>query len=596
MPTYRSDDFAEFARQLTFAPPNRRRAQIERAEALYWDLDADHHYPLDFVVYRITRYRPDTFQLIAIVGKVLRHDLLLLVDELSATLDDTVDRHNPPPLSLDELCQKLNVTTKTIQRYRTQGLFARRLIYSDGRRRLAFLPASVDRFLAHRDTEAEQRARTFTRIDDDTAHAIITRARRLVARRPQLTPFQAARHLAPRFDRSVEAVRQLLVRHDRRDGRVAIFPRHVPPLSERQQRVIHRAYHRGVSVGKLARRFGKSRNAIYRAIHRRRAAAIAQLNLSYVASPTFELPDAEQVILESHLPQPTPPKPNGRKKSRAPDTQADATDLAQLYSEQPHDAPLERALFVRYNFLKYQAAQLRDQLNPSEPRSRELDRIETRLRRAAAIKSRIFRANLPLVISMARKHLATRSQRHGPTLSQLIAEGNRVLLARIETYDVRRQNRFAAYLSYALMRRFAQYDPQTAAGPAAERDTLHRVAAEYWPAALNPVRAAIADAADAADTFAALLDELDETERLIVTRHFGISEDGQHVEPQPLATIAAQLDVPLERARRIERRSITKIRRAAAAGDLALTPPDKAGDGDTSPDSALSSPPEGATE
>lgn len=568
---FENREFAAFARQLHFAPAKRRRTHLERAEELYWRVKANEDYPLDFVVFRITHYRPDSLELKTIPGRTLRHDLLRFVEELSATIEDGPDHFDPPPLTLKQLCEQLGVTTKTIQRYRRQGLFARRVLWPDGRRRLVFLPRSVERFLDSRGEEAKQSAKRFSRIDEPTQHELVSRARRLVARRPALTPFQVARHLSEKSDRSTEAIRQLLLRHDRCDPRVAIFPRHVPPLTHKQQRVIHRAWRRGVSVSRLCRRFAKSRNAIYRAIHRRRAAAIRQLRLDYVASPTFKRPDAEQVILDSKLPPP-------RGGKRKPGNRSADADVRLLYDEEPHTPTLERALFARYNFLKYQAAKLREQLHPTEPRSRELDQIETYLRWAVAIKVRIFRANVRLVVSVARKHLATQSavRGGGPTLDELIAEGNRVLLGCIETFDIARRNRFASYLGWALMRCFAAAPVRHADAASPTATSLDAAVGEYWPVALNPAQAAARDAEESAMVFGRLLDRLDEQERIIVTRHFGVGDDPLNVEPQSLAAVAATLEMPVERARRIERRALVKIRRAAGELDNVTNAPGNA--------------------
>ncbi|MEX2672828.1 MAG: sigma-70 family RNA polymerase sigma factor [Phycisphaeraceae bacterium] len=569
MTRFVSKPFAEFARQLTFAPPKRRRSHLDRTEMLYWEVEPERDYPLDFVVYRITRYRPDTFELSTMTGHDLRQDLLTLADKLSASLDEHVSDYEPPPLSLEQLQRQLNVTSKTIQRYRKQGLFGRRLIYENNRRRLAFLPDSVAQFLAHRGGTRHD-ARPFSRIDEPTQHAIITRARRLIARRPEMTPFQAARHLAPKFERSTEAVRQLLLRHDKHDPRVAIFPRHVPPLSEKQQRVIHRAYQRGIGAGELAKRFGKSRNSIYRAVHRRRAAAIQNLPLSYITSPTFDLPDAAQIILNA-----TP--------HHAPSTTSQPDDDAgngHRERGERHSAAFERALFVQYNYLKYRAAGLRDQLDPSEPNARDLDQIETWLRRALATKLRLLRANQKLVISVARKHLATRSEELGPSLDELLAEGNAVLAEAVDSYDPAGRNRFEAYLGWTLMRRFATFTRTThrPTRPIPPAQTFERATAAYWPGALNSATPA---------ELTHLLTTLTDRERFVLTRHLGLGEE-YHLDPQPLAAIAAELELTVERAQRLEHRALAKVRRTAAAKHQAH-PPSRDGTGDA----GLSSTPKG---
>jgi hypothetical protein len=58
------------------------------------------------------------------------------------------------------------------------------------------------------------------------------------------------------------------------------------------------------------------------------------------------------------------------------------------------------------NFLKYQAARLHEAINPSRIRSADLDRVEELLLEAGAIRNRIIRSYLGLVVSIAKKFTA----------------------------------------------------------------------------------------------------------------------------------------------------------------------------------------------
>src|SRR5207249_11716844 len=77
-------------------------------------------------------------------------DLGLLIEQVSATLELHVDASAIPVLSIDEVSEKFNVTSKTIQRWRRRGLPARRFIFPDGKMRVAFLLCSVEKFLSLR--------------------------------------------------------------------------------------------------------------------------------------------------------------------------------------------------------------------------------------------------------------------------------------------------------------------------------------------------------------------------------------------------------------------------------------------------------------
>src|SRR5436309_1719473 len=119
----------------------------------------------------------------------------------------------------------------------------------------------------------------------------------------------------------------------------------------------------------------------------------------------------------------------------------------------------ERALFLKFNFRKFQFVQARRRLEPQFARVRELSAMEGYLRRAIETKNEIIRANLRLVVSVARKHL-----RPGLNLMELISEGNLTLMRAVEGFDVHRGHKFSTYATLALMKGFARTVPQLLAG------------------------------------------------------------------------------------------------------------------------------------
>src|SRR3954452_13962012 len=161
MAAFRIDSIDQLARQMTFTPAETRSMQLARGEALLHELDPAKAYPLDFVVFRITGYHPksansDLLSNHLLTGMALQHDLGLLIEKLSDTLDVQTTALAEPVLSIDDVTEKFNVTSKTIQRWRHRGLPARRFLFPDGKRRVGFLLSSVDRFFsAHREQAAE---------------------------------------------------------------------------------------------------------------------------------------------------------------------------------------------------------------------------------------------------------------------------------------------------------------------------------------------------------------------------------------------------------------------------------------------------------
>src|SRR3954453_23984895 len=87
MARFRLDSIAELARQMSFTPTDARSAQISAAEELLHDINPTKAYPLDFITFRITGYHPKTVGLDELTGLALQHDLGLLIERVSETLE-----------------------------------------------------------------------------------------------------------------------------------------------------------------------------------------------------------------------------------------------------------------------------------------------------------------------------------------------------------------------------------------------------------------------------------------------------------------------------------------------------------------------------
>src|SRR4051794_7688638 len=85
--TFRIDASVDLARPMDFTPQDARLAQIQAAEDLLHSIDALKAYPFDYVVHRITGYRPKAFSADLFAGLAIQHDLGLLIEQVSDTLD-----------------------------------------------------------------------------------------------------------------------------------------------------------------------------------------------------------------------------------------------------------------------------------------------------------------------------------------------------------------------------------------------------------------------------------------------------------------------------------------------------------------------------
>src|SRR5205823_6521004 len=111
--------------------------------------------------------------------------------------------------------------------------------------------------------------------------------------------------------------------------------------------------------------------------------------------------------------------------------------------------------FRKMNYLKYQAHQLREALDPEHCRATDLDRIERLQEEALAVKNQIIRANLRLVVSIAKKYV-------GPSNNffELVSDGNMSLIRAVEKFDASRGFKFSTYASWAIMKNFTRSIPE----------------------------------------------------------------------------------------------------------------------------------------
>jgi RNA polymerase sigma factor (sigma-70 family) len=217
----------------------------------------------------------------------------------------------------------------------------------------------------------------------------------------------------------------------------------------------------------------------------------------------------------------------------------------------------ERALFLEFNFHKCQFVAMRRRLDPQEARHRDLQQLETHFCRATETKNAIVRANLRLVVSIARKHL-----RPALSLMDMVSDGNLTLMQAVESFDVHKGHRFSTYATLALMKGFARSVGwmalgQSAACLAAGRRLTSdvRILAECADARPQEVE----DRWLAREEVGQLLGQLDPRERSIVQAHFGL--DGQ--PSATYAQVGMRLGISKQRVRQIELEAIAKLRQAA---------------------------------
>lgn len=551
MKRYRCQELGQLAHELTLSPLRQRLRQVSGILRAIDLIDPAKDYPYSFICFHITGYRPRRTEDMLHGGKPIVEDLVRMLEELTAA--------NPLPLAfaggrlydVEALADRFNVSTKTISRWRKRGLAA--CWYAGGEKpQLAFCRRVIERFVSQ-NIDLVRRGASFQVMNDDEKTQIIRRARELVAAEKSCLHAVTLR-IAEETGRAVETIRYTLRRFDEENVERALFDRAEQPTEIDETQVLLDAYEAGETIAALADRFDRNQGEIRDMLVLARARHLAAEPIEYMYNEVFDAPTAEHDILEA--------SPFNADNDDSVDFKlVSVPGELPAYLKALYQTPLlnkveERHLFRRMNFLLHMAEVRRRRFAdcPEKADERELTDINSLLDKAGTVKNRLIQANLRLVVSIAKRHIQTNGAQ---SLFELVSDGNIALIRAVEKFDYAKGFRFSTYGSWAVMRSYArsvnEERAQRGRYQTGHEDLLagakdHRLS--------NPEPET--DATEINATINAGLACLDERERSIVERHFGIGSRKNNA--QTLEEIGRDLGISKERVRQVEIGALAKLR------------------------------------
>ncbi len=529
--------------QVRYAPRQVRLEQIDHAERVLHSISPKKTYSYGELCEQITSYRPTMYPDLLLSGEEAVHDLRCFVEDLSESINISVDNVSEPVLTVKDVSKRFNVSTKTVDRWRNRGLVSRRFKFG-GRKRIGFLESSVTRFV-RKHAQDVFRGSSFSQLSNAERGEIIRRARRLV--RYGGSPTDVSRRLARKFGRSPETVRYTLKSHDKEYPEVAIFPQASAALNEVDKKDIYRGFKRGVSADDLGDHFNRTKASIYRIISEVRAKQLREQPIEYIPSEEFETLHAHGLIFS----EPPERKPSSVRAKTPPGL---SPYLASLYSLPLLSREEEVHYFRKMNYLKYKAAKLREQWDGFRVTSATMDVVEELLEKGLEMKKFLIRSNLRLVVSIAKRHVKPNTN-----FFEMVSDGNMSLMRAVEKFDYSKGNKFSTYASWAIMKNFARSIP-------AEHTRLDRFrtgndeifqhssdtrANQFYEELVNQKQHQL---------IMSILGQLDEREKNIILFRYGLNQD---IEPQTLAQVGTHFGVTKERIRQIEALALKKLRQIA---------------------------------
>lgn len=291
----------------------------------------------------------------------------------------------------------------------------------------------------------------------------------------------------------------------------------------------------------------------------RKRVALFERDIEYIGGDVFLEKDAD--LLANSPPADAEIPLEGFSSGKKSSGRSLSPYLASLYQTRLLSKDEEQFYFRMMNWLKFQALQKRNRLDPKRATMKQMKQIEAVLAEAETVKAILITSNLRLVVSIAKKF-----NEPSHSFDELISEGNVALMRSVEKFNFALGNRFSTYATYAIQRHFfrishksRQYRNRFASDDEPVKDRAEEVSdhESCSPDQVNYLKT----------LFSKFLHQLESREQQIVLARFGFNGD----KPKTFRQLGTEMGVCKERIRQIQTRAIAKLRTMAEEANLERT-------------------------